>query len=62
MMRNILKYRKLIDDFKKKSTQVLKAEIKKVENIHSVGLDEIRKELMLNVMRQALKEHQAELN
>jgi len=60
-MNNLIEYRGLIDMFKKESVEHLRDELMDVKNRKAFGFDEIRQMLVINCIRQAIKEKELEV-
>lgn len=61
MINNLLEYRGLIDMFKKESLDHLRDELMDVKTRKAFGFDEIRQVLVINCIRQAIKEKELEV-
>ena len=59
-MNNLLEYRGLIDLFKKESSDHLRDELRDVKNRAAFGFNEIRQTLVVNCIKQAIREKELE--
>jgi hypothetical protein len=59
-MNNLLEYRGLIDLFKKESLDHLRDELRDVKNRAAFGFNEIRQMLVVNCIKQAIREKELE--
>lgn len=60
-MNNLIEYRGLIDMFKKESLDHLRDELKDVKNRAAFGFNEIRQMLVVNCIKQAIREKELEM-
>jgi len=60
-MNNLIEYRGLIDMFKKESVEHLRDELLDVKTRKAYGFDEIRQMLVLNCIKQAIREKELEV-
>ena len=60
IMNNLIEYRGLIDLFKKESVDYLRDELQDVKTRAAYGFDEIRQMLVVNCIKQAIREKELE--